>query len=448
MLSSIEEVIVRNKTNSKKMKNKKLFNKDGIAKADLVCVTTPDAKRRHVIRNRHVHLNSFLPYSLVLVLLLSIHYTGRVSGTLHSSSSWISNLPGCPPRTIITWVNGIGHTASHMIDGQQMLSQIFGNRPIEYCHNPTNMASEDDTFGYIGDLTQCTSQKLGKITSEVNQLVTHLRDAVQKVGATGKVIHIAHSQGALITSLAMKKLRKDEMKQIEVICFGGAEVIRKCKEFPFARCINYYSVNDPLLFVVPQAAKALRSGFLGMGYGSVRMSNGSPQSNGVEKFRRNSLETNDGSDDEDGMTGDNTLAALADPNHEPQFVFLTPREGDPVKDHGLFGATYRDALLWEGRRYQKLYVSSWHTIIYATIAYSHALRTTIYEALVSIIMLIFRNTILRIVLFVQYVNAMVKERVIVPIAIFLYILWEKFVDFIRTVKGEESYEPIVVDQVK
>jgi hypothetical protein len=322
-----------------------------------------------------------------------------------------------------------------MIDGQQMLSQIFGNRPIEYCHNPTNMASEDDTFGYIGDLTQCTSQKLGKITSEVNQLVTHLSDAVQKVGLTGRVIHIAHSQGALITSLAMKKLRKDEMKQIEVICFGGAEVIRKCKEFPFARCINYYSVNDPLLFVVPQAAKALRSGFLGMGYG-------------VEKFRRNSLQTNDGSDDEDDMTSKNALAALADPNHEPQFVFLTPREGDPVKDHGLFGKTYRDALVWEGKRYQKLYLSSWHTIIYATMAYSHALRTTIYDAFVSIIMLIFRNTILRIVLFVQYINAMVKERFIVPTAIFLYILWEKMVDFIRTVKGEESYEPIVVDQLK
>lgn len=410
---SLEETIVRNKANNRReVKNKRLL-----------------------IRNRHVHLYSILPYSLLLVLLLSLQCTGRVSGTLHSSSSWISNLLGCPPRTIITWVNGIGHNVSHMIDGQQMLSQIFGNRPIEYCHNPTNMASEDDTFGYIGDLTQCTSQKLGKITSEVNQLVTHLSDAVQKVGLTGRVIHIAHSQGALITSLAMKKLRKDEMKQIEVICFGGAEVIRKCKEFPFARCINYYSVNDPLLFVVPQAAKALRSGFLGMGYG-------------VEKFRRNSLQTNDGSDDEDDMTSNNALAALADPNHEPQFVFLTPREGDPVKDHGLFGKTYRDALVWEGKRYQKLYLSSWHTIIYATMAYSHALRTTIYDAFVSIIMLIFRNTILRIVLFVQYINAMVKERFIVPTAIFLYILWEKMVDFIRTVKGEESYEPIVVDQLK
>ena len=445
--SLLEETIVRNKANRREVKNKRLLCKNGIEKTNL-CTTTTDAKRKHVIRNRHTHLYIFLPYSLLLVLLLSLHCTGRVSGTSHSSSSWISNLPGCPPRTIITWVNGIGHNVSHMIDGQQMLSQIFGNRPIEYCHNPTNMASEYDTFGYIGDLTQCTTQKLGKITSEVNQLVTHLRDAVQKVGVTGKVIHIAHSQGALITSLAMKKLRKDEMKQIEVICFGGAEVIRKCKEFPFARCINYYSVNDPLLFVVPQAAKALRSGFLGMGYGSVKMSNGSQQSNGVEKFRRNSLQTNDGSDDEDDMTSNNALAALADPNHEPQFVFLTPREGDPVKDHGLFGATYRDALVWEGRRYQKLYLSSWHTIIFATMAYSHALRTTIYDAFVSIIMLIFRNTILRIVLFVQYINAMVKETFIVPTAIFLYILWEKMVDFIRTIKGEESYEPIVVDQLK
>ena len=75
------------------------------------------------------------------------------------------------------------------------------------------------------------------------------------VGPKGRVIHIAHSQGALITSLAVKRLTQEEMKQIEVICFGGAEALECSDQFPFARCINYYSVNDPLLFVVPNAAK-------------------------------------------------------------------------------------------------------------------------------------------------------------------------------------------------
>ena len=158
------------------------------------------------------------------------------------------------------------------------------------------MSSEEDYMGYIGDLSQCTAQKLGRITAEVDALVGHLKEVIEKVGPKGRVIHIAHSQGALITSLAVKRLSKSEMSQLEIICFGGAEVMRSSPQYPFARCINYYSVNDPLLFVVPSAARALRSGFMGMG-----MSHGK------------------------GADVASTLAAMADPDSEPEFVFLTPR---------------------------------------------------------------------------------------------------------------------------
>lgn len=58
----------------------------------------------------------------------------------------------------------------HMTHGQSSISDIFGNRPVLFCHNPTAMVNEDDTFGYIGDLTQATTQKLGKITAEVDEL--------------------------------------------------------------------------------------------------------------------------------------------------------------------------------------------------------------------------------------------------------------------------------------
>jgi hypothetical protein len=37
------------------------------------------------------------------------------------------------------------------------------------------MANENDTRGYIGDLTQATTQKLGKITTEVDQLVRYVK---------------------------------------------------------------------------------------------------------------------------------------------------------------------------------------------------------------------------------------------------------------------------------
>lgn len=326
-----------------------------------------------------------------------------------------------------------------MTAGQELLSSLF-HRPIEFCHNPTFMSSEDDTFGYIGDLTQCTSQKLGKITYEVEELVKHLREAIEKVGKYGKVIHIAHSQGALITYLACKRLKKEEMKQMEVICFGGAEVIRSSDEYPFHRCINYYSVNDPLLFVVPKAARALRSGFMGMGYGNI--------SKGRRLSRLDSTNNSNNSNNHDADDDDSawmTMMMMQDPNAEPEFVFLTPREGDPVKDHGLFGKTYLDALRWEGRRYQTLYLPIWHPITYMACTHGCEIAHVLHEKLVLYFKALLRHTILRFVQFVMYVNQWMKEHVVVPLAIFLIMLWEKIRDMGKMLRGEDDdvYQPVV-----
>lgn len=217
-------------------------------------------------------------------------------------------------RTRLTWVNGIGHSLEHMEEGREFISQKFGGKPVVYCHNPTAMAHEDDIKGYVYDLTQAGTQKLGYITAEVDSLVEHLRDAISAVGRRGLIVHISHSQGALITALAARRLTPDEMEKIEVVSLGGAAVLRKTPQTPFRRCVNYYSVNDPLLLVVPQAAQALRSGFASHGGG--------------------------------GGGG--------------EFCFLSPRVGDPIQDHSLFSPTYGQALEWEGARFQRLYVSPLH----------------------------------------------------------------------------------------
>ena len=291
-----------------------------------------------------------------------------------------------------------------MEHGQVSLSSIFGNRRVHFCHNPTAMTDETDTFGYIGDLTQCTTQKLGKNSAEVHELVQHLRIAVTMVGPKGIVVHIAHSQGALITSLAVKQLTKDEMKQMEVICFGGAEVIRSTPDFPFARCINYYSVNDPLLFVVPSAAKALRSGFGGLGYGSL-----GGKGQGVAS----------------------TLAAMADPYAEPEFVFLTPRHGDPVKDHGLFGETYLDALRWEGRRYQTLYLAPWNNVAYILTTFGSSTGLAVHE------------TIRKVVVFIMIAHEWIMTNIMKPIAKILVLIWNALLEIVRLLRGDEKYQPVV-----
>jgi hypothetical protein len=51
------------------------------------------------------------------------------------------------------------------------ISKLFGGKPVVYCHNPTAMSHDEDMIGYIGDLTQAGTQKLGRITAEVDNLV-------------------------------------------------------------------------------------------------------------------------------------------------------------------------------------------------------------------------------------------------------------------------------------
>lgn len=93
------------------------------------------------------------------------------------------------------------------------------------------------------------------------------------------------------------------MNRIEVIAFGGAAAVRQTPQTPFHRCINYYSVNDPLLWVVPSAEQALRSGLVA----------------------------------------------------DEEFCFLVPKIGDPIQDHYLLNPTYAQALSWEGQRYRRIY---------------------------------------------------------------------------------------------
>lgn len=200
------------------------------------------------------------------------------------------------------------------------------------------------------------------------------------------------------------------MSQLEIICFGGAEALRVTPDFPFARCVNYYSVNDPLLFVVPHASRALRTGCMGT-----------------------------------ECTGTDLAAMAEDLDAEPEFVFLTPRGGDPILDHGLFGPTYLDALKWEGRRYKTLYLPVWYNALSVALAYSATIGTMTYEVCLSILMMILQHTVLQFVRFVLRANEMIRREVILPIAQFLFILFIKLKELVRKIRGEDLYEPIILE---
>lgn len=299
----------------------------------------------------------------------------------------------------MTWVNGIAHNLDHMEEGKDIISKFFGGKPIIFCHNPTAMAHDDDMRGYLSDLTQAGQQKLGHITAEVETLVKHLKDSVAAVGKHGCVVHIAHSQGALITYLAAKKLSELEMKQIEILAFGGAAALRKTPQTPFKRCINYYSVNDPLLMVVPSAVQALRSG----------------------------LVVGDGDD---------------------EFCFLAPRIGDPILDHNLWGPTYRQALQWEGDRFLRMYVSP----LYRACRFLAELIAVILEAISSRLNAVLKCLLRPILLACFFVwklstelglrlRGLLVRKVLRPIILLLHLL-------IQAWNREEKYESVasVLDQ--
>lgn len=71
-------------------------------------------------------------------------------------------------------MNGIGYNLEHMHRDAPMISELFGGKTVRFCHNPTSMTSEEDMLGYMGDFAQAGSQKLGRITAEVNELVKYV----------------------------------------------------------------------------------------------------------------------------------------------------------------------------------------------------------------------------------------------------------------------------------
>jgi hypothetical protein len=296
-------------------------------------------------------------------------------------------------KTRLTWVNGIAHNLDHMEEGEKFMSKLFAGKPIVYCHNPTAMEHEEDVKGYIFDLTQAGQQKLGVSTAEVDSLVKHLKESVAKVGKNGCVIHIAHSQGALITQLAAKHLTKDEMSRIEILAFGGATALRKTPQTPFKRCINYYSVNDPLLMVVPSAAQALRSGlFVG--------------------------------------------------NGDDEFCFLAPRIGDPIRDHHLWGPTYAQALQWEGERFHQIYVSYTYRMFRFLSLLILATMKVIMEHFETIGKFTVRQALLFCAFayttsteFEQRLRNAIYTKIIQPISLLIILI-------MQLLKGKEKYEPV------
>ncbi|KAI5789019.1 hypothetical protein EDC01DRAFT_747575 [Geopyxis carbonaria] len=129
------------------------------------------------------------------------------------------------------FVNGICSGRSWTAAAVDELSLQFA-RPVTGIHNRT--------FGILLDLLQCASQRsLGLYTSCIRDTYQHLHDALtahiddddddssNDAWRYDKIVVLAHSQGALVVSLAIDMLLADLPRdtlagRIEVYTFGGA----------------------------------------------------------------------------------------------------------------------------------------------------------------------------------------------------------------------------------
>ena len=140
---------------------------------------------------------------------------------------------------------------------------------------------------------------------------------------SGRVLHLAHSGGAIMTYLAARyHLTEQETSRIDIATFGGGRSITR-KYFKGGRIVNYYSQNDPLLLVDQRAS--LLSKLL----------------NDTTKRTVSS----------DGMN--TSYNEIRDIKHNTTFIFLGGLLNNSILDHGMEGPTYVCALRLEAYHHKK-----------------------------------------------------------------------------------------------
>ncbi len=92
-------------------------------------------------------------------------------------------------------------------------------------------------------------------------LALHLRGILSEITPHGRVLHIAHSGGAILTYLAAKHhLNSNETSRIDVITLGPGRSITR-KYFKGGRLVNYYAKNDPVVLLDRRAGWLIKLDF-------------------------------------------------------------------------------------------------------------------------------------------------------------------------------------------
>lgn len=205
---------------------------------------------------------------------------------------------------IITFVNGIYHSEEDVQEITEYIETTF-KCDVRSFYNPSS-------GNWVKDATKAGFELVLRPNDLelAKNLAEHLRKTLKELRPKGRILHIAHSGGAILTYLAVKyHLTYNEANRIDIVTLGGGRSLTH-KYFK-GRIFNYYSRNDPVLLVEKRAAKLMK------------------------------------------VTKNDTYDIVRDTKHNTTFVFLEPIAKDPIFDHSMGGPTYRLALHLEAIEFQR-----------------------------------------------------------------------------------------------
>ena len=172
--------------------------------------------------------------------------------TIYSTSPTTKSPGKYKGKVLISYINGIYHSEEDCVDLTEQIKKIF-NIDVRAFYYPS-------TGSWIKDVLKIGGSLFMKSKNDqlALHLANHMKNILMEVGTNGRILHIAHSAGAVITYLAARyHLTLDERNQIDVVTLGGGRSITR-KYFK-GRIVNYYSSNDPLVIIDNRAGKLHRN---------------------------------------------------------------------------------------------------------------------------------------------------------------------------------------------
>lgn len=245
---------------------------------------------------RFVEGSSLIPKYLLPGNFTEISNAYRNSDPKRNNSNFVA----------ISFINGIAHSERDWLRVTNLIENIFGQEIFPF-YNPS-------TGSFMSDLTNAGYELVIRSNDIQNaqNLANHLRKILANINPKGRILHIAHSAGAILTYLAAKHhLLPEEKDRIDVVTFGGGRSITR--KYFRGRTINYYAINDPLVVVDRRAANLM---------------------NKYYKYNASFIE-------------------ILEAKHNTSFVFLQGLAQNSIMDHSLEGPTYMGVLRHEAIEYYK-----------------------------------------------------------------------------------------------